>query len=218
MMRFVCFFILFFQSLSAVFVGNPASPALLMRGIFSSDESIVRLKTEAVFDRITRRSLKEEGHIFALQSSAGYGGLLLNVWERFEAYLYGGAGDFKIRSVGRFQGFTWQGGGRVVLIPIKESLISFDVKYWMATPFSHDHAKGWQVAGGITQQIGFFYPYLGFIVSRLDCRLKGRDFKENHSSSILFGASFTSGKYLYATFEGRVVHEKAFSALLGLMF
>lgn len=214
----ILLFFFFTQSLQATFVGNPADPSILMRGLFSDDSSIVRVKVQGTFDRIARCSLKEDGQIFTMRSSLGYGGLLVNFWERLDAYLHLGGGKVTLSNVTHERGFSWQGGGKLMLIQMKNSYLGFDVKYWMVRPFQSSRINGWQIAGGLTQQIGFFYPYLGFAVSRIKWHRPHRTFKENHSANMIFGASFSNGKYLYADLEGRVIHEKAFSATVTTMF
>ncbi len=189
-----------------------------MRGIFSSDAEICKIKVEGVFDRIFHRTLKRKKEIFPMQVTSEYGGLLLNIWERFEGYLYAGHSKVKIRDQMEESGFSWQGGGKVVLIQMKDTSLGFDVKYWMVRPFESNRLYSWQISGGVTQQVGFFYPYLGFVVSRLRTRIDHKKLRDNHSSSLLLGASFSSGKYFLFNLEGRLIHERAFSANAAVVF
>lgn len=218
MIRFVLLLLFCALPLFSTFVGNTAEPSILMRGIISPDSQIFRLKIDGVYDRIARRALKRKKQIFPMQATSGFGGVVLNIWERFDGYLYTGYSRVKIKDQMEKNGFSWQAGGKVVLVQIKDSSLGFDVKYWMVRPFDIDRLYSWQVAGGLTQQIGFFFPYLGFVVSRIRTRVDGRKLRDNHSSSLLFGASFSNGKYFLCNFEGRVIHEKAFSANLAFMF
>ena len=198
---FFAFFLLLSWPLGALYVGNPALPALIEEGFFFSKENKVAIKLGYERDWLLNRSMKLSSHLSGrfdrFKALSDQGVLVLNLLDRYE--LYGQAGAIALFAQHRpmagvqnryqsYNQFIWGVGGRALLASWKHCFLGIDAKYQRASPEIKWLTKNgapipplsnskmafseWQIALGFGYQISFFYPYIAIKYSSNRVRFK----------------------------------------------
>lgn len=174
-------------SVEALYLGNPAGPGVVDKGLFSSEEALVLFQTGYQFDYVFDRKLKSAGcaraRIDQFQFRMNQGVITASLADRVSVYGSVGAmqsffshrpsSDGMRREYQTGDNTTWGGGGRIVVYESSKLSLGFEGGYqWAQLPLRWDaldgksfttrsslHYQEWQVGFGVGGQIDFLNPY-----------------------------------------------------------
>ncbi len=211
---------LFFStSLLAAPIGNPASPVLLQQGAFIPDTVWCQPRASFFEDFTFQQQLScSSAQNSSTSSVSSLGSVTWSIRERFDLSLILGSAEnyFRIYQGNRLLefrpsgGLVWYGEGKLILLEVKDTVLSIFGEAggwnWMKGPAyinerpqkhdAHLQMRFWQAGIALTQQIGFFSPYLGVAVLRSRWKLT-----EASSKVFRFHQKYTAGPFLGCTFS-----------------
>ncbi len=195
------FLLLFSPSLFALYMGNPAAPAIIEEGFFFCKENWLAVKAgyqrDWVFDRDMKAVSKISGRMDDFEYLADQGVLTFNIIDRIE--LYGSAGAATFCASNRptsgvrneyqtHDQFIWGIGLRGNFYDWKGLSFGIDGSYtraqptirWLTANGAPVNPRGgsklvfqeWQIGLGAAYQIDIFIPYLGVKYSNAYGRFK----------------------------------------------
>ncbi len=195
-------------------------PALLGKGFFILDKSLVNVRSGTLYERLYKKRLEPGGAEIEKRIYAG--SLTLNICEILD--LYTQLGSLKLESKYNSQhkkdnSFVATTGAKLILIKIKNTAFGTDVKYQISHSFCF---REWQIAAGLSQKIYIFVPYAGITFTGTEVKIKepeiSRSFENKNRIGITLGSSIALGSLFYANFEGRLIDETAFSTSIETRF
>lgn len=181
------FYFLFALKALAAPIGNPASSAILQEGLLISDTVWTQPRVGFFEDftlnhRLVGSSLKN----VSLEGTSIVGSLVWSMFERLDIALLLGSGQNTFRMMQGTKaletrvsgGLIWYGEGKLILLEVQDTTFSAFGEAggwdWMTGPFyaddrpvasnAHLKMRFWETGVALSQQIGFFSPYLGVVV------------------------------------------------------
>lgn len=235
------FFLTFFFRLAACPIGNPTAPSLIQEGFFIPDTTWASLQLgfggDLLFSKgfSSCRHSKTATYNGSLSGASEIGGLIWNIYERFNLEIDLGSGSYSwgwnqqggaVR--GNAQGgLLWSAQGKLILLEILDTSFSIFGIYggwnWMEGPatFEGRAERGhgvltmryWQTGAAFSQKIALFCPYLGIAVNESNLHIKhlesgGVRLHEKHRFGFFGGCSLTKGSQLLVNLEWRSFFEQ----------
>lgn len=241
---FLTFFAFFGQGI-ALTITNPALPCLINEGFVLSDRSWTHFETAVVGDYLWKKSFQEvDSSRKKNVSDTSFSGLTelgfasWSIRERLLLQLYLGSGQYDWRFLQNNQavnglsrgGICLGSDAKLVLFSAKDTIFAIDgqVGGWdfmrgfasvndeVKSPSVHSNFRYWQVGVGVTQQIGYFSPYIGCAIQKSWLKiwhLQGLTYRfiSAHSLGPYVGCSLSSGDYFLLNLEWRGLFENGFS-------
>lgn len=240
-MKKTLIFLLLFRSVLASPIGNPADPAVLEEGFWIPDHCWSSLRTGVTGDFLFAKRLRPCHRLHDLMiyrpelnwrlavADVGW-----NIRERFDIHLLAGpvsSVDFQWRQAGSAyvasgnQGLFWGASSKLIVLDVKDTTVGFDFHgggiQWIRGPITQNgrafiesfssHLYFWQIAGGLSQNIGLFKPYIGAVVNQFAStitfshpRLRFHDFLQIGAFE---GCSLSLGKRVFLNVEARQFFE-----------
>ena len=176
-----------------------------------------------------------------MSSIATLGSLSWSIRERFDLSLILGSGEnyFRLYKNNHFielrpnDGLIWYGEGKLILLEVKDTILSIFGEAggwdWMkgtssidARPQHHVDLKMrfWQAGVSLTQQIGFFSPYIGVAVLRSRWKITPQVLRlhQKYTAGPFLGCSLSNASKLSLNIEWRAMFENAFTVSGELRF
>ncbi len=236
-MRWLLF--LFVFPLFGAYVGNPADPALMNNGFFSSSYPFFKFTSGYIYDYTSNKRYTDSDQAirkFGLHSQlASFSFIFI---ERLQ--LFGTAGGSKeiveerpisdmIFEAHTSYHFSWSAGAKVILLQWGQTYLSGDFTYF-AIPASHHsffkylnrmnlnlepeteefHLNEWQGSLGLSSRIFFLTPYGG--VTYLRSKLHAQiDYTNDVNWGFFYGLTVSLSGRLHLNFERRVRDEFAYT-------
>jgi hypothetical protein len=233
-MKYFWFLLCSIFELHALSSGDVINPYMLHKGICCSDENVVNSRTglegfwvynmrlDSSFEKIYMGGVLFDG--------------ILNVKERVDLYFKIGPSQLQVKpQLSRTQKTSYRPlymtGFKAELIEIKDTFLGIDVQYaYFTSPLKKDSVlnsltkknisaiyKDWQITLGVTQKIGFFYPYLSAACENIKLYLKRyplskRTFQSHYRYGPILGITFSTNDYVFFNCEAR------FYNLYGIFF
>lgn len=197
-------------------MGNPASPALLQRGLFIPDTTWCQPRSSLLGDWVLSHSLNGTGVRKAhLSNTAAVGAVTWSIAERFDVSILLGEAQGHVKWVEKDQKFNsalvWGGAGKLILLEIKDTLLS---AFGSAGGWNESHLKMryWQVGAALTQHMKYVAPYIGVAVLRSRYTLENSAyFHQRRPVGSFLGCSFTNGTNFSFNAEYRAIFENGVS-------
>lgn len=234
--------LLYFATLPlfGAYIGNPADPAIMNTGIFSSGYSYFKLTTGYIYDYTQNKRYASEDNQtfkkFGLHSQLASFSMIFV--ERLQ--LFGTAGGSKeiiegkplydmIIDLHTNYHFSWSAGAKVILLQWGQTFFSTDFTYF-ASPSSHKSyfkflnrlnlpmnqqkqefsIREWQLSAGLSSRLFFLTPYAG--VNFLRSKLHAQiNYYNDVKWGYFYGLTLSLTGRLHANFERRVRDEFAYS-------
>ncbi len=220
-------------------IGNPASPVLIQEGVFIADTVWCQPRA-AFFEDFT---FQQQLYCASAQNSftssvIELGSFTWSIRERFDLSLIFGSAQnyFRVYQGNRLLefrpsgGLVWYGESKLILLEVKDTILSTFVEAggwsWMKGPAyiderpqkhnAHLKMRFWQAGIALTQQIGFFSPYLGVAVLRSRWKITEAfpqvfRFHQKYSAGPFLGCTFSTASKLALNIEWRGQIENAFT-------
>lgn len=229
-------------------VGNTSAPSLLDEGIWIPDTSWYNFRIGFCSDRVSTQLYHSSKHQGIREASLKQFAYLIsatwNIRERFDlqGLLGWGAVHWKWKQNGlpihgnARHGLYWMANAKLVLLQIKKSALGMDIKTGGWTSMSghyraddgsigssHFSTFFGQIATAFTQQIHWFYPYVGVVVLQENLKASkvlGHTIRlqTRKRSGPFGGVTFSNGSYFFLNVEGRGVIETAYSISCEIRF
>ena len=227
-------------------------PCLINEGFILSDRSWTHFETAFLGDYLWQKSFQEQENskkknftdtLFSGLTELGFASWSLK--ERLLVQLYLGSGQYNWRflqinnaiegtSVG---GVCFGGDSKLVLFSAKDTVFAIDgqvggwdfmrgfalVNQEVKNSSVHSNFRYWQIGAGLTQQIGYFSPYIGCAIQKSWLKiwhLQGQTYRfiASHDLGPYLGCSLGSGDYVLLNLEWRGLFENGFSLTGQLRF
>jgi hypothetical protein len=234
--------ILFFRQAGATLIGCPANPAILGEGFLISDRCWSNVHAAVSGDLIFNKQLHtcrtsrgQDIHQSKMSWSLAVGDLGWNIRERFSVHLLAGpvvSAQVQWHQQGSSycassdQGMFWGASSQLVVLEVHDTTLGVDFHgggvQWMKGPVSIDQHSSpikfssrlyfWQIASGLSQNIGWFRPYVGAVVNQMVCIIrtpqpKKLRFHDLIQTGIYEGCTFTLGTRIFLNIEAREFFE-----------
>ncbi len=242
-----CLFFLFVFPLFGAYVGNPANPALMNTGFFSSSYPFFKFTSGYIYDYTSNKRYVAPSNQaikqFGLHSQLASFSLIFI--ERLQ--LFGTAGGSKetvqeepiydtILDAHMNYHFSWSAGAKVILLQWGQTYFSADFTYF-AIPASHQSffrflnqmnlpfetqtlklsLREWQVSAGLSSRFFFLTPYVG--TTYLHSRLHAEvNYHNQVNWGFFYGLTASLTGRLQLNFERRVRDEFAYTFATSLVF
>ncbi len=232
--------------LFAAYVGNPADPAIMNTGFFSTTYPLFKFTSGYIYDYTPNKRYVASDQLikrFGLHSQlASFSFIFI---ERLQ--LYGAAGGSKeivkeqplydvVFDIHTNYHFSWSAGGRVILLQWGQTFLSADFCYFsvpsshksffkylnrMNLPLETEKQKfsldEWQVNVGLASKFFFITPYAG--VNYLHSRLDAQtDYRNAVNWGYFYGGTLSLTGRLHLNFERRVRNEFAYTFATIIVF
>jgi hypothetical protein len=198
----------FHSSALAFWVGNPADPVMMKKGILFSDFKGFSLRSGFLYDQIFHStfndefaSIESEPSSVKLNTFAAV--VTANIASTLDVYgILGGAQMGIDDSMYLPRRFAWGAGARAIIFETRKFKLSADLKYFytvqepeyfvidnnpatLLTEYSLSYRE-WQAALSATVRFGVFYPYLG--ITYLQAKIN-----PSHSMGVIEVPNFEMG-------------------------
>lgn len=236
-------FVFFSFPLWSLSVGNFENPSLLQKGIFLSDTLPVHLRVGAEAEvlkdkRLTFDSLLNNSFIRARFYS---GSFVLNIRDRLDLGMNVGTSRMDLKA--DFQtdrdldktdvGYVWKTFAKLIIFELKHTTFSFDARYVHSQGTTQEFLqtkdkatfvlKQWQIAAGITKNLGIFFPYLGGTFNDTKLKIKPNGLQkirgeQKEKLGLLVGLTMTGHRYFFVNIEGQFFSETSFNVSSEIRF
>lgn len=217
-------------------MGNFANPSLLQKGIALSDTLPIHIRLGAEAEvlkdkRLTFNSLLNNSFIRARFYS---GSFTLNIKDRLDLGFNAGTSRMDLKA--DFQtdrdldktdiGYVVKTFAKLIIFELKNTTLSFDARYIRSKGTTKEFLqtnqdatfllKQWQVAAGITKNLGIFFPYLGGTFNDTQLKIKPNELRnirgrQKEKLGLLVGLSITGHRYFLVNIEGQFFSETSFN-------
>jgi hypothetical protein len=222
-------------------IGNPSSPSLIDKGIWSPDTQWGHAEAFALGDTLFHKKFSADPPTKKMSINGQFesGSLIWNLLDWGSLSLEAGSGrvGFQLLPTNSqtftgilSNGVVWSGSGKVTILKVEDTSFAIDGHAggwdWMEGRGNSNgiplpskvtsKMRYWQVGVALTQRISLFSPYFGFVSNQTRLKLKTTDYHlgwMNASSSFGFfaGCSLIMKKIFFLNFEWRSWFEDAFS-------
>lgn len=241
----ICLFLLFISSLVAAPIGNPSSPFILDEGCVIADTSWSNIQGGVLLDYlIYKRMHSPSSHKSSLGGSSEVAAMIWSIRERFNLQIELGSGQFdwrfcrnnKALSGESNGGVLWSGTGKCILFQVKDTMMALQGSCggwdWMRGTLwqddreafsSRSYLRYWQIALGVTQQISFFFPYVGLAWNRTRFHIAPSSLPPTtlhawHGMGPFGGCTLSNGNRFFLNLEWRGWFEEGVSLSFQLRF
>jgi hypothetical protein len=244
MKKFLFLIFFFMGSLSALYIGNPVTPAIIYEGIIISDLIPVSarlgflgnflLEKKFTFPNTAFKNSSIEGDFYLAQTT-------LNFFDRLDLSVSGGLSKVEfssnfmssdIKEKSDF-GYALRAGAKLIIFHVKSVSLAFDGNYFLAKAKKaafldlNNNAwfrlQQWQASFSLSTELGYFSPYLGgvfnssrFKINQINSFTINGVEKEN--LGVFMGLTFTTHSYFLINLEGQFYSETSFAINAELRF
>lgn len=237
-MRWICYFAIL--PLFSAYVGNPADPALMSTGFFSSSYPFFKFTSGYIYDYTQNKRFvsQDDFHFkkFGLHSQlASFSTIFI---ERLQ--FFGTAGGSKemveekslydmVLDIHTNYHFSWSAGGKLILFQWGQTFFSADFTYFAVPPSSKSYFKfldrmktvfdtkkqefslhEWQASVGLSSRFYFLTPYAG--VTYLKSKLQAQiPYSNDVNWGYFCGLTMSLTGRLQFNFERRLRDESAYT-------
>ncbi len=232
-------FFLFVFPLFGAYVGNPADPALMNTGFFSSSYPFFKFTSGYIYDYTSNKRYEAPDqplHHFGLHSQLASFSLIFI--ERLQ--IFGTAGGSKetveekpsysmLFDIHTDYHFSWSAGGKVILLQWGQTYFSTDFTYFAIPSSSKSFFKylnqlnlpiqwekekfslrEWQISAGLSSRFFFLTPYAG--VTYLNSKLHAQiNYQNAFKWGYFYGITMSLTGRLQLNFEQRFRDESAYT-------
>ncbi len=237
--------VLWYGSLLASYIGNPALPDLPEYGIFIKEDAPLGFSASYIGEYCFSKKMQWQDGPFAKVNESKYflqmGEVSFNFINRLEPYFALGVSSFDIEDnrgpLGKVDletknNFTWKVGSRVCLLYFKKLALGLDASFLKTNShvdvlkinkikvkkpknFSYDQ---WQVSMGITYPLQWFHPYVGLSYQSFRSKIQNLELEPKNHMGPYVGFTINQNKLGSLSIEGRFVNETAITLDAKLRF